>query len=66
IGEYFVAADWLSGTGLVFLYALVSGGFLYISTTIVFESSPGHHFNAKRLLVALAGSLMAVAVEYLF
>ncbi|HCM75157.1 MAG TPA: zinc permease, partial [Cytophagales bacterium] len=32
---------------------------------IVFESSPDHHFNAKKLAVALVGSLVAVAVEFM-
>jgi hypothetical protein len=31
------------------IVALVSGNFLHISTTIVFESSPEHHFNARKL-----------------
>jgi hypothetical protein len=54
----------LSGTGLMYLYALVSGNFLHISTTIVFESSPEHRFHAKKLAVAITGALLAVAVEY--
>ncbi len=65
ISEYFVEINILSETGLIFLYALVSGSFLHISTTIVFESSPEHHFNAKKLGVAMVGSLIAVAVEYM-
>lgn len=65
ISEYFVEIDLLSETGLIFLYALVSGNFLHISTTIVFESSPDHHFNARKLAVAIVGSLVAVAVEYM-
>ncbi|MGE0590484.1 MAG: ZIP family metal transporter [Cyclobacteriaceae bacterium] len=65
ISEYLIEIDLLSDTGLIFLYALVSGNFLHISTTIVFESSPEHHFNAKRLAVAIVGSLIAIAVEYI-
>lgn len=65
ISEYFVEIDLLSETGLIFLYALVTGNFLHISTTIVFESSPDHHFNARKLAVAIVGSLVAVAVEYM-
>lgn len=65
ISEYFVEIDLLSETGLIFLYALVSGNFLHISTTIVFESSPDHRFNARKLAVAIVGSLVAVAVEYM-
>lgn len=65
LSEYFIEIDVLSETGLIFLYALVSGNFLHISTTIVFESSPDHHFNARKLAVAVVGSLLAVAVEYI-
>ena len=50
--------------GLLYLYALVSGNLLHISTTIVFESSPDHHFNARKLLIAVVGATVAVGVEY--
>jgi len=65
ISTYFVESNVLSDTGLIYLYALVSGNFLHISTTIVFESSPEHRFNAKKLAVAIAGALVAVGAEYL-
>jgi zinc transporter ZupT len=64
ISTEFVEAAVLSERGLIFLYALVSGNFLHISTTIVFESSPDHHFNARKLAVAVTGALLAVLVEY--
>ena len=54
----------LSTSALIYLYALVSGNFLQISTTIVFESSPGHKFDARKMAIAIFGSLVAVAVEY--
>jgi hypothetical protein len=47
------------------VYALVCGNFLHISTTIVFESSPAHRFNGKKLTVAVLGALVAVAIEYM-
>jgi zinc transporter ZupT len=56
--------DVLSTTGLIYLYALVSGNFLHISTTIVFESSPGHAFDAQKMAMAVFGALVAVGVEY--
>ncbi|WP_276367505.1 ZIP family metal transporter [Chryseolinea sp. H1M3-3] len=56
----------LSTASLMYLYALVCGNFLHISTTIVFESSPGHRFNARKMAVAVVGALVAVAVEYIF
>jgi hypothetical protein len=49
---------------LIYLYALVSGNFLHISTTIVFESSPGHKFDARKMAVTIFGALAAVAVEF--
>lgn len=54
----------LTAEGMIFLYAIVCGNFLHISTTIVFESSPEHRFNPRKLTVAIAGSLVAVLVEY--
>jgi zinc transporter ZupT len=65
LSTYLTNHEILSATGLIYLYALVSGNFLHISTTIVFESSPDHRFNAKKLAVALTGALLAVAVEYM-
>lgn len=64
ISTYLAHQEVLSSTGLVYLYALVSGNFLHISTTIVFESSPGHKFEARKMAVAIFGALLAVAVEY--
>ena len=60
ISTYLVEAEILSQSGLVLLYALVSGNFLHISTTIVFESSPEHHFNARKLTVAILGALVEI------
>lgn len=65
LSTYFVQTETLSERGLIFLYALVCGNFLHISTTIVFESSPEHRFNAKKLAVAIVGALAAVMVEYM-
>ncbi|QOI96368.1 MAG: ZIP family metal transporter [Flammeovirgaceae bacterium] len=65
ISTYLTEAEVLTTSGLTFLYALVSGNFLHISTTIVFESSPEHHFNARKLAVAIIGALAAVTVEYI-
>lgn len=65
ISTYLAELEILTVTSLTLLYALVSGKFLHISTTIVFESSPEHHFNARKLTVAVLGALVAVAVEYI-
>lgn len=65
LGTYLTEAEILSSTGLIYLYALVCGNFLHISTTIVFESSPEHRFNVRKLAVAIVGALVAVAVEHI-
>jgi zinc transporter ZupT len=64
LSTFLVNNEVLSATGLLYVYAITSGNFLHISTTIVFESSPEHRFNAKRMAVAVLGSLLAVGVEY--
>ncbi len=48
-----------------FLFALVAGNFLYISTTIFFESSPNHKFKANRLAVFILGAFIAILAEYI-
>jgi len=45
------------------IFALVSGSFLYISTTIVFETTPGHDVKSGKLLVLMLGAGVAVLVE---
>jgi zinc transporter ZupT len=65
LSTYLADNEILSATALIYLYALVCGNFLHISTTIVFESSPEHRFNAKKLAVAILGSLIAVGVEFI-
>jgi zinc transporter ZupT len=65
VSTYLADANILTTTSLTYLYALVCGNFLHISTTIVFESSPEHHFNARKLAVAIVGALVAVGVEYM-
>jgi zinc transporter ZupT len=64
LGTYLSQNQILSTTGLMYVYALVCGNFLHISTTIVFESSPEHRFSARKLAVAVFGALVAVGVEY--
>lgn len=49
----------------VFLFSLVAGNFLYISTTIFFETSPDHTFKAHKLTVCILGAAAAVLAEYL-
>lgn len=65
LSDFLSANRLITEAGLIYLYALVCGNFLHISTTIVFESSPEHRFNAVKLIVALLGAFVAVGVEYL-
>lgn len=65
LSSYLAENEIISTTFLIYLYALVCGNFLHISTTIVFESSPEHRFNAKKLAVAIFGALVAISVEFI-
>lgn len=65
LSTYLAHHEIISTTALIYLYALVCGNFLHISTTIVFESSPDHRFNARKLAIAVFGALVAVGVEYI-
>jgi len=64
IGDYYVENNMLSAQVFSMLFAIVSGNFLHISTTIVFESSVDHSFNARKIGIALLGALVAVAAEF--
>lgn len=48
-----------------YVFALIAGNFLYISTTIFFETSPNHKFKANRLLVSIIGAVSAIVADYL-
>ena len=56
----------LSGVEMVGHYnreslAIVIGIFLHISTTILFESSEGHRFNAYKMMAIAAGLALSAA-----
>jgi zinc and cadmium transporter len=55
-----------SPSGLVYtaLTGLVAGNFLHISTTILFETSPDHHFNRNKLIATLLGLLLALVSDF--
>jgi zinc and cadmium transporter len=55
----------LQKQGIGILYGLVTGGFLHISTTIFFESSPHHKFQLNKLLVSFLAAGLAILSEYL-
>lgn len=66
LGSLMFSAGWLNESLFYALFAVVSGGFLHISTTIVFESSADHNFNAKKTAVAILGSGIAVLLNLFF
>lgn len=47
------------------LYGLVAGGFIHISTTIIFESSPQHNFQIRKLLIIIFAASLAIFSEYI-
>ncbi|GGZ19035.1 hypothetical protein GCM10007049_09170 [Echinicola pacifica] len=55
----------LAAEAMDVLFGLVAGGFLHISTTIFFESSPHHKLQLNRLLVSIFAALIAIASEYM-
>lgn len=61
--DYLLSHEWMSSQAFTLLFALVSGNFLHISTTIVFESSLDHKFNARKMGIALLGAAMAIGME---
>jgi zinc and cadmium transporter len=64
--NYLLVNDWMSSQAFTFLFAVVSGNFLHISTTIVFESSLDHKFNARKMGVAVVAAALAVVAELVF
>ena len=65
LGLVFSETVMLSPVAGEILFALVSGSFLHISTTIVFESSPGHKFKISRIGISILGAVVAILVETL-
>ena len=63
LSNYLLANEWMSSQAFTFFFAVVSGNFLHISTTIVFESSLDHKFNAKKMGVAILAAAVAVGTE---
>lgn len=66
LGDYYVEENAFSPQVFTILFAIVSGSFLHISTTIIFETNTSHSFNAKKLGVAIMGAFIAVAAELYF
>lgn len=47
------------------IMAIVIGIFLHISTTILFESSEGHHFNSQKVIAIVLGTSIALLSTFL-
>lgn len=63
LSDYLLANELMSSHAFTILFAIVSGNFLHISTTIVFESSADHKFNSQKMGVALVATSLAIIAE---
>lgn len=59
LGSYIAAHSDFAETYYLPITALVIGVFLHISTVILFESSEGHQFNLRKIVVIILGIGMA-------
>ena len=62
LGTYLAKNYPLLEENFIPLTAIVIGVFLHISTIILFESSKGHSFNLRKLLVILLGLIVAYSL----
>lgn len=62
-GNFVLLDQVLSGGIYAALLGLVAGNFLHVSTTILFETSPDHRLNVRKLVATLAGLLLALAID---
>ncbi|GAB2768371.1 ZIP family metal transporter [Salinimicrobium soli] len=46
----------------IYIYSLVIGVFLHVSTTILFEASKNHSFNLSKLAVIIVGIILAYLI----
>ena len=63
--EYLSHSEHIPEDYLIVFFAIVTGGFLQISTTIFIESDPHHKLDWKRFSVSILGALAAVAAQLL-
>lgn len=64
VSNYVVLDELLHSGWYAALLGLVAGNFLHVSTTILFETSPEHRLNARKLLATLVGVLLALGVDF--
>ena len=64
--EYLTHQSILPDNYLIIFFAIVTGGFLQISTTIFIETDPHHKLDWRKLLVSLLGAGAAVGAQMVF
>ena len=64
--EYLVHSGSLSEDYFIPFFAVVTGGFLQISTTIFTESDPQHRLDWPKLSCSILGALAAVIAQFAF
>jgi zinc transporter ZupT len=62
-GTFAYVNEWVSPTVLVYVFALIAGNFMHISTTIFFESSPRHELKGLDTFAKLLGAVCAITFE---
>jgi zinc transporter ZupT len=63
LSNLFYEKNLLSRQALNIFYGMVAGGFLHISTTIFFESSPHHRFYLNKVLISILAFGLAIGLE---
>jgi zinc and cadmium transporter len=63
--NYIILEELKSTNLFMILSGLVAGNFLHISTTILFETSPDHRFHKNKIIATIAGTLIALASNFL-
>jgi zinc transporter ZupT len=64
--EYLTHQNILPDNYLIIFFAVVTGSFLQISTTIFIESNPHHKMDWQKLIVSLIGAGAAVGAQMIF
>jgi zinc transporter ZupT len=63
LSSFLYENNFISGEGLNIFYGIVAGGFLHISTTIFFESSPDHRFHLNKVIISIIAFALAISFE---
>jgi zinc transporter ZupT len=63
MSNFVVLEDLLQNGLYACLLGLVAGNFLHVSTTILFETSPDHSLNLRKVVATVAGLALALLVD---